>query len=187
MMSAAWVCAQEVDEVKAIKVKAAYLYNFAKFIEWPDDTFKEDQGSFVIGVLGYDPFGRVLDDTVEGKEIAKRAVKIRRLRWSNRKNRSGLTDCHILYISQSERYRLNDILETLREHSVLVVSDIHESARDGGMIEFVLEKGRIIFEINREAMEKAGLKASSRLLKLARIVEARRHPARESQASTRRP
>ena len=181
------VCAQEVDEAKATKVKAAYLYNFTKFIQWPDTAFEDDKAPFVIGVLGDDPFGRILDDTVRGKKIAERSVKIRRLSWKEEEGRTSLRSCHILYISDSERYRLDDILAALEQRPVLVVSDVREFASDGGMIGFVLEQGRIIFEVNREALERAELKASSKLLKLARIVEPSGRPARESRVGTRRP
>ena len=176
LMFTASVRAQEVDESKAIKVKAAYLYNFAKFIQWPDTAFEDDKAPFVIGVLGDDPFGRILDDTVKGKKIAERSVTIRRFSWKEEEDRTSLKDCHILFISGSEQNRRDEIFAALKGHPVLVVSDIHEFARDGGMVEFVLEEGRIVFEITREALEKAELKVSSRLLKLARIVEPRRRP-----------
>ncbi len=165
------VRAQVIDEAKATKVKAAYLYNFAKFIEWPDDALGDEEAPFVIGVLGDDPFGRSLDDTVKAKKIATRAVEIRRLRWSKQVDRAKLEGCHILYISNSERSRLKQIVAALEDQPVLLVADMPGFASDGGMIGFVLEKQRIIFEINREALEQAKLKASARLLKLARIVQ----------------
>lgn len=174
LMPAASVCAEEVDKAKALKVKAAYLYNFAKFVEWPDNAFENEKAPLVIGVLGDDPFGRILDNTAKDKHVAEHPVKIRRFRWNKQEDRAGLKNCHILFISGSEQNRLAKILTALKERPVLVVSDIHNFARDGGMVGFVLEKGRIAFEINREVLEKAKLKASSRLLKLARIVEPRR-------------
>ncbi len=165
------VRAQEIDEAKALKVKAAYLYNFAKFIQWPDNAFEDETTPFVIGVLGDDPFGQILDATVKAKKIAQRAVKIRRLRWSMQVDRAKLKDCHVLYISNSEQRRLKDILATLEDQPVLLVADIGGFASDGGMIGFVLENQRLIFEINREALEHTKLKASAKLLKLARIVK----------------
>ena len=165
------VGAQEIDEAKALKVKAAYLYNFAKFIEWPDGALGDEEAPFVIGVLGDDPFGQILDATVKAKKIAQRPVKIRRLRLSRQVDRAKLTDCSILYISNSERRRLKKIFAALGDQPVLLVADIPGFASDGGMIGFVFEKQRIIFEINREALEQAKLKASAKLLKLARIVK----------------
>ncbi len=165
------VPSQEIDQAKSLKVKAAYLYNFAKFIEWPEAALGHEGAPFVIGVLGEDPFGQRLDDTVKGKEIAKRPVKIRRLRWSKREDRAELKNCQILFISDSERRRLQEIFEAVEDQPVLLVADVPSFASDGGMIGFVLEHKRIIFEINREALEQANLKASAKLLKLARIVQ----------------
>ncbi len=187
LVAAAEVRAQAVDEAKALKVKAAYLYNFAKFVEWPDNVFENDKAPFVIGVLGDDPFGRILDDTVKAKKIATRGIRVRRFHWSGERDRTTLRSCHVLYISASERLRLDDILAALKEYPVLVVSDLHEFAHDGGMIGFVLKKGRIVFEINNQALERARLKASSKLLKLARIVEPKKPRAREFRITAHRP
>ena len=165
--------AQDLDNAKVRKVKAAYLYNFAKFVEWPDNTFKKDKTPFVIGVLGDDLFSLVLDDTVRSRTIAGRSVKIRRFRWTDEEDRAEIIGCQILYIGTSEQDRLHEILDTLRQRHVLLVSDIPEFARDGGMIGYVLDQGRIVFEVNRESLKKGELKASSKLLQLARIVESR--------------
>ncbi len=164
------VCAQQIDEAKALRVKAAYLYNFAKFIGWPSDAFEDEETPFVIGVLGDDPFGRSLDTTVKAKKIGRRPVAIQRLRWSRQADRAKLEDCHVLYISDSERHRLGEIFAMLEDHPVLLVADTPDFASGGGMIGFVLEEQRIIFEINREALEQAELRASAKLLKLAKIV-----------------
>lgn len=167
------VGAQQIDEAKAIKVKAAYLYNFTKFIEWPGSALGKQETSFVIGVLDDEPFARSLDATVRGKSIANRAVKILRLSWVKRSDRAKLSECHVLYVGQSVRHRLSEILAVLEEQPVLVVSDIRNFASEGGMIGFVLEKGRIVFEINRGALKRGQLQASAKLLKLAKIVESR--------------
>lgn len=171
LMPAPAVRAQEIDEAKALNVRAAYLFNFAKFIEWPDDAFEDEKMPFVIGALGDDPFGKRLDATVKEKKIAQREVKTLRLSWSKRTDRAKVKDCHIPYISNSERHRLREIFAALENQPVLLVSDIGGFASDGGMIGFVLEKQRIVFEINRDALEHAELKASAKLLRLARIVK----------------
>ena len=179
MVLAAWltpapaVGAQQIDESKAIKVKAAYLYNFAKFIQWPGSAFGKKETPLVIGVLDDEPFARSLDTTVRGKSIANRAVKIRRLSLAKKGDRTKLSVCHVLYVGQSVRHRISEILAVLKEQPVLVVSDIRDFARLGGMIGFVLEQGRIVFEINRDALKRGKLKASAKLLKLARIVQSR--------------
>ncbi len=187
LMFAASVCAQEVDEAKALKVKAAYLYNFAKFIEWPDDALGDEEAPFVIGVLGDDPFGQILDTTVKAKTIATRPVKIRRLLWSKQEDRAEVKSCQILYISNSERSRLKEIFAALEDQPILLVADIAGFASDGGMIGFVLEKQRIIFEINRESLGQAKLKASAKLLKLARIVKPKDRRPRESRTANGKP
>lgn len=177
-MTVPFACAHEIDEAKALKVKSAYLYNFAKFIEWPDRAFEDGNAPFVIGVLNDEPFADVLTATVKDKRVAGRRVEVRRFRWSRRADRTRLRDCHALYIGESRQADLADILALLVPHAVgepvlpvLAVSDIDSFARKGGMIGFVLEEGRIVFEINIDAFERAELKASSKLLKLAKIVE----------------
>ncbi|MFQ5430328.1 MAG: YfiR family protein [Phycisphaerae bacterium] len=179
--SAAPVGGRDIDEAKARKVRAAYLYNFAKFVKWPAGAFKDDKAPFVIGVLGDDPFDDTLDDTVKGKTIHGRVIQVRRFHWEEEKARSEPLRCHLLYIARSERGRLSQVLAVLKKRPVLVVSDIAGFAHNGGMIGFVLEKGRIAFEINREALEQAHLKASSKLLKLARIVKSRKRREPKSQ------
>ena len=174
LMLAASARAQEIDEAKALQVKAAYLYNFAKFVRWPDDVFEDDKAPVLIGVLGNDPFGHVLDDTVKGKKIGERPIQIQRFDWNKEEDRSRLLDCHVLYISSSEQYRFDDIHEALDKHPMLLVGDVEDFAANGGMIGLMLEKGRIRFQINRVAVARAKLRISARLLKLARIVEPRR-------------
>jgi hypothetical protein len=164
------VRAQEIDQIKAVKVKAAFLYNFAKFIEWPEDVFKHEDTPFLIGVLGDDPIADSLESTVAEKGINNRPVKMRRFYWSSKEDRAELRECQVLYVGESARNQLPEILELLNGHPVLLVSDILGFAGNGGMIGFVLEESRIAFEICRETVEHARLKASAKLLKLARIV-----------------
>jgi len=165
------VRAQDVDGAKVLKVEAAYLYNFARFVRWPKQALGGKHVPFVIGVLGDDPFGRILDDTVRAKTLAGQAVVVRRFRWERETDRADLKACHMLYISRSERQRFGQIIAVLDSAPVLLVSAMEAFARKGGMIGFVLQKGRIVFEINRDALKRARLKASSKLLKLARLVE----------------
>lgn len=166
----AFVRADEIDQTKALKIEAAYLYNFGKFIEWPSASFKTNEAPFVIGVLGEDPFGDILDSTVSSKTLQGHAIKIRRLRW-NHADRSALVKCHILYICRSEQARLREILAAIHGDPVLAVSSLRDFASLGGMIGLVLEDGHIVFEVNLSALHKSTLKTSSKLLNLARIVE----------------
>ncbi|MFQ5495464.1 MAG: YfiR family protein [Phycisphaerae bacterium] len=162
--------AQVIDETRALKVKAAYLYNFAKFVTWPKGAFDSDKAPLVIGVLGRDPFGRILDDTVQSKTVRGRRIEVRRLKWNREEDRKALPRCHVLFVCTSERGRLDDVLVWLNRAPVLVVGDDSRFAARGGMIGLVLDRGRIVFEINREAVERADLKASAKLLKLARTT-----------------
>jgi len=173
LLPAASVRAEQIDESKSLKVKAAYLYNFAKFIHWPVDALGKQETVFVVCVLDDDPFTQSLNRTVRGKSVANRAVKIRRMSWAANQDRAGFSECRILYVGRSIRRRLGAILALVAEQPVLVVSDIRDFAREGGMIGFVLEQGRIVFEINRGALEHVRLKASAKLMRLARIVETR--------------
>jgi len=181
------VRAQEIDEAKVLKVKAAYLYNFAKFITWPDDALGDAQSTFIIGILGDDRFQKILSNTVEGKKIANRPVKIERFHWSEQADRARLKTCQVLYISHAEQSRLKDIFAELEGHPVLLVASLPDFAGDGGMIGFVLDKHRIIFEINREALAQAELKASAKLLKLARIVQTGEKRLQESRSAKGKP
>ncbi len=167
------VGAQGVDKDKVLKVKAAYLYNFAKFVQWPEDRFADDKTPITIGVLGQDPFGSILDKTVQGKRVNGRRFLIKRFRSRGGENTKALRRCHILYISPTERRHLADILWDLDGFDVLVVGEGADFAPEGGMIGFVLEEQRITFQVNREAVAKSRIKISAKLLRLASIVRTR--------------
>jgi hypothetical protein len=145
------------------EVKAAFLYNFARFVEWP--AAPADDGTFGIAVLGSDPFGSVLDDTLRGKTIGARPVVVRRIKHSEEVGGS-----RILFISDSEKDRLPAILKSLEAAPVLTVGEMSEFAERGGVIRFKLDNERIRLEINVAAAERSRLRISSQLLKLARIV-----------------
>ncbi len=155
------------------QIKAAFLYNFAKFVEWPAEKLGDGSAPIVIAVIGKDPFGPVLDQTLIGKTVNGRALVVRRV--------VGLPDlrrCHIAFISSSEKGRLSEILPALAGAGVLTVGDAQRFAEQGGMISFVTEENKVRLEINVEAATRAGVQISSKLLKLARVVrneaEARR-------------
>jgi hypothetical protein len=147
-------------------VKAAFLYNFAKFVEWPADSMGGGGSPLVLGVLGDDPFGAAIDQVVAGKTANGRQLVVRRFKWGQ-----DLKQCHILFISSSERKRLAEILGALRGASVLTVGDMDQFGQQGGMIQFVIEQSRVRFEINIGAAQNARLKISSKLLALARNVK----------------
>jgi hypothetical protein len=158
--------AQSLSEYQ---VKAAFLYNFAKFVEWPPNLFNDPRDPFVLCVAGDDPFGNLLDGIVLGKTANGHPLAVRRLR-----REQEARSCQILFVSSSERNRLRPVLKSLRGASVLTVGETDGFAQEGGMINLTLEDNRVHFEINVAAAERAGLKISSKLLSLARVVRQER-------------
>jgi hypothetical protein len=147
------------------QLKAVFLYNFTKFIEWAPEAFSSDTAPFVVGVLGDDPFGGALDQTVNGKTMNGRPLTVKYLKWGQ-----NMRECQLLFISASERKRLPQILENLRGSSVLTVSDINSFCQQGGIIGLELENNKIGFVINTNIAEQARLRISSKLLSLAKMV-----------------
>jgi hypothetical protein len=145
------------------QVKAAYLFNFGKFVRWPDTRSGAD--TLEICVLGRNPFGRVLDDTVKGETIGARKVVSRIL-----PDIQDAAGCNILFVSPSEEDHLTKILSTAKQMGALTVSDIPRFVERGGMIEFVVQDERIRFAVNAVPVEEAGLTVSSELLKVATKV-----------------
>jgi hypothetical protein len=149
-------------------IKAAYLYNFALFVEWPADAFATIEGPIVIGVLGNDPFDQALDRTIQDKRINNRRLIIRRLQWSQ-----DLRQCHILFVSSSEVARTGELRARLEGSPVLVVGETEDFAHRAGSINFFIESNKVRFEVNVDAARRARLNVSAKLLKLARIVRGR--------------
>jgi hypothetical protein len=160
MLTGPGLSARQASEYQ---VKAAYLYNFAKFAEWPG-SLTNRSAPLAICVLGKDPFGPALDIAVT-EDIRGRKVVARRIS----KFQEG-QDCSVLFIPMSEERRLGEILKGLERIPVLTVSDIPEFSRRGGMIQFVFEGNKIRFEVNLASSQSAGIMLSSELLKLASTV-----------------
>ncbi|MGD0694030.1 MAG: YfiR family protein [Terriglobia bacterium] len=157
-------------EASEYQVKAAFLYNFAKFVEWPPDPSSDLSDPITICVIGHDPFGTVLDEAVRGKTVSGHRLVIRRS-----KPGQSWTGCQIAFISSAEGKDLPSILESSKGSGVLTVGEMEGFAQRGGMINFVIEQERVHFEVNVEAAERAGLKISSKLLSLAKIVREQDH------------
>ena len=147
------------------QVQAAFLFNFTKFVTWPDDAFQRSGNTLVIGVLGEDPFGVVLEETIRDKTIMGKKLAVKRF-----VSIQDAVHSHILFLSSSEESHLPHLLKVLEKTTVLTVSDMEDFAERGGMIAFTVEDQKVRFNINVEAVERAGLKMGSQLLKLARIV-----------------
>ena len=154
----------DLESVSEYAVKAAYLYNFAKFVEWPLQAFKTATSPLILCIVGKDPFGDALD-AVANKTVRERTLVVQRL---PRVEES--TGCHILFLSNSESNHLAQVLRRLENAPVLTVSDIQGFAEAGGMIGLVNVEQHIRFEINISSTKRANLKISSQLLKLAKII-----------------
>jgi len=144
------------------QVKAAFLFNFAKFVEWPSESFPNVTSPMVIGILGDNPFGSDLEQTIQNKTINNRPLVVKLLH-----SLIEATNCHILFISNSENKRLPEIIQTLRGTAVLTVGETGQFIETGGIINFVQEASKIRFQINDDAAKTARLKISSKLLSLA--------------------
>jgi hypothetical protein len=154
------LAAQAIDEYR---LKAAVLYNFAKFVEWPADAFTRPDAPLVVCVLGSDPFGSALDDTLRGHAVGTHPAQVRRV--------GDVTPgCHVLFVSSSEMRRLPVVLDRLQSASVLTMAETKGFPEQGGMVRLLTEDDHIRFEINIGAAERAHLKISARVMALAAAV-----------------
>jgi hypothetical protein len=151
------------------QVKAAFLLNFAKFIDWPQAAFKEPRSPVTLCILGEDPFERSIDEAVRGQTLGERPFAVKRVTQIQKDE-----PCHILFVGSTERERFERILGGVKNLPILTVGEDEEFARASGMINFIVENNKIRFEVNLEAAERAGLKFSSRLLQLAKTVRGKR-------------
>jgi len=147
------------------QLKAVFLYNFAQFVEWPARAFLEPTAPLIIGVLGEDPFGPYLDELVNGEKIGDRPLIVHRY-----KRAEEIADCHILFICRSETRDLAKIIERLKGRSLLTVGDADTFTRQGGMVRFAMENGKVRLRINVEAAKEGELTISSKILRPGTIV-----------------
>ena len=148
------------------EVKAAYLYQFGKFVEWPEGTLARSDDEFVICTLGMDPFGSILDETISGRAVQSKKVIARRLT-----SISQAADCNILFVSSSEENHVAEIFKMVQGKGVLTVGEMKNFLSQGGMIRFQMEQNKVRFEINLSALGRANLKVSSQLLKVAKLTK----------------
>jgi hypothetical protein len=150
------------NQISEYQVKAAFLFNFVKFVEWPSDSFPAAETPIIIGVFGTNPFGGDLDAVIHNKTVNNRPIEIRQLHLM-----SECTNCHVLFISGMVKKRVGEVLSTVGNASVLTVGESDGFTEAGGIINFVREGNKFRFQINAEAAKKAKLKISSKLLGLA--------------------
>jgi len=144
------------------QIKAAFLFNFAKFVEWPPAAFPDANSPIVIGVLGKNVFGTDLETTIRNKTVNNRPFRFETL-----DSVAQATNCHILFVSPSEKDNFPAIIAALHNASILTVSETDPFIKAGGMINFTIQDNKVRFQIDDEAAKKAGLKISSKLLTLA--------------------
>jgi hypothetical protein len=164
VMTATAVSAQGPASREAA-IKAVFLFNFTQFVEWPPQAFSNAATPFVIGVLGDDPFGSSLDETIEGEKVNGHKLVIQRF-----KDPKEIKSCHVLFFNLKDvDYR--ELLGSLAGRNILTVSDSHNFMRQGGMVRFSTENNKIKLEINAEAAKQEGLVISSKLLRIATIFD----------------
>ena len=147
------------------QVKAAFIYNFAKFVEWPPNAFTDEKSPITLCVYGKDPFGSALDDAIRAKAIGNRNFVIRRT-----KTLQDLNACQIVFVASSESQQLREILAGLSGSNALIVGESPHFAEQVGHIQFLMEDNRIRFAINVDSVNRARFHMSSKLLALAQIV-----------------
>jgi hypothetical protein len=173
---AAWLCgllacvalvpgADGAEAAPEYQVKAVFLFNFTRFVEWPPQAFATPGEPFVIGILGDDPFGARIDDVTRNERIGEHPLVVRRYRHAEE-----IGDCQMLFIGRDESAGFAKVVESLNHRAVLIVSEIEGSAEHGAMIQFATENSHVRLRINADAARAAGLVISSKLLHLAEIV-----------------
>jgi hypothetical protein len=166
LWAAACPAMAEPPPASEYQIKAAFLYNFAKFIEWPAGAHVADAHAFTVGILGPDPFGPDIA-VIEGKPVKDKPLRVLRGRTLEE-----LKGCQVLFIGALSAAELERSLKSLKAQPVLTVGETEGFARRGGMIQLMTVENKVRFEINVQTAEQAGLKISSHLLRLAKIVSA---------------
>lgn len=153
------------SRVDEYQLKAAFLFHFAQFVEWPPDALKNPDGSFLFCVVGEGPFHGDLERIVEGKLLADKLVHVQHI-----KQLQDSQGCYVVFIGANESKQIALSTSNLRKLPVLTVGESDDFLRQGGIIRFCLEDRKVRFEINQQAAGDAHLKISSRLLLLAKTV-----------------
>lgn len=156
---------QDAGNLPEYVVKAGFLYNFAKYVDWPASAFENATTPITIGIVGADPFGEELDKVLTNKTVKGRSFVVLRFREPG-----DIKQCHILFIPKTEKARLAEILKKAELWPVLTVGEDEGFAKAGGMVNILIEKEKPKLEVNSEATEKAQLAINSKLLKIATIV-----------------
>jgi hypothetical protein len=179
LLAALTLNAQNTSGSAEYLIKAGFIYNFANLVQWPYASFAQSDSPIVIVILGEDHFGTTLDHALDGKKVNARSFVIKRAKSIAELQRTlgPQKDCQILYVSSSEMPHLSDAIQMLKGVPVLTIGETPGFARNGGIINLILEDNKVRFEVNVAAAKEADLNISSRLLALARIIQS---PAADS-------
>ena len=153
-------------QTQEYEVKAAFLYHFTQFVEWPAEAFESTNSPIVIGILGSNPFGEKLEALVRGERIQGRELVVRQYRSAQ-----AAREAHILFISQSEEEDWPGIWRVLGGRPILTVSDLDNFERSGGMVRFYNRENKVRLLINHQNARNARLTLSSKLLRVADVIE----------------
>ena len=157
--------AAEPASTKEYEVKAAFLYNFTKFVEWPEEKFAATNSPIVIGVLGRNPFGTALEEMIKNRKVNGRGIQLKQI-----DSVAEVPGLHVLFVSNGDSERFAGLADALQEGSVLGVGESEALLKRGGAIMFALEGDKVRFELDINSAERARLKISAQLQKLARKV-----------------
>ncbi len=156
-------------------IKAGFIYNFAKLVGWPGGAFAQPDSPIVIGILGTDPFGGIIDRILADKKVDARRFVIKRLKWG-----MEFKDCDILFVGASETVHLEEVIHAVKGLPILTIGETPGFAKRGCIINLIVEDNKVRFEVNLDAAKQADLNVSSRLLALAKIIP-------QSSADARKP
>ena len=155
-------------EIAEYPVKLGCLYNFARFVEWPSDSFRSPDAPLAICIVGHDPFSRETENELRTRPLAGHPVEFMAVKQTD-----PLKACHIVFVPLTEKDQAAGIVRSLKGSMALTVGESEGFAVSGGIINFTIEQGNVHFEINRLAADRAGLKISAKLLNLAKVVTER--------------
>jgi hypothetical protein len=165
------VCRVHAQSTPIDEVKAAFLLNFTKFVQWPADAFANATSPFVIGIVGNDTVGDSLRETIPGKAVNGHELRLRRVSASD-----DLAQLHMLFITKSDDIRVSDILARVSARAILTIGDAAGFCSSGGAIQIDVDDSQVRFEVNLDATQRSRLEVSSKLLTLAKVVHSARTP-----------
>jgi len=179
----------EPDSIQEYQIKAAFLYNFLKFVDWPKEKMGDANEPITLGIIGKDPFGQAFEpvkdkDVKDKKVVVKRFKSIADLKKLGESGKDELDrqieavkKCHLLFVCSSEKEYLKDIVNAVKQRPVLTVGEMQGFLEAGGISNFLVEDNKVRFEVNLTAAEHAKLKIRSQLLRLAkRVIEEKDAP-----------